>query len=361
MLGADDEVAQPRPRRDVDHEIVLAGVHLLALQLLVALHAGLALGVASARIRLNPLELVLDELLATLLGLRLAGEHRLLLLEPLLVVPLVGVADAVVELEDPVRHVAQEVAVVRDDDERALEVLEIGLEAERRLGVEVVRRFVEQQHVRFLQEEAGDRHAAALAAGEHLHGLVGRRATHVGHRHLDLVVDVPEVLRVDDLLEALHLLRLLGIVELAAEILVAFHHRLCLGNALLDDLADRLGVIELGLLRKVANLGSLRHLAGSEDVRVDPRENLEERALARAITTDHADVRAVEEAQAHIFQNRLRALLLRHVNQGKLVFTRHINPLTNLQIRQSNNQEITSVQPAPGRPSHRQPYGRSTP
>ena len=105
-----------------------------------------------------------------------------------------------VEFEDPVRDVAEEVAVVRDDDERTLERLEVGFEAERRLRVEVVGRFVEEKDVRLLQEETRDRDAAALAAGQHLHGPVGGRAAHVRHRHLHLVVDVPEVLRVDDLL-----------------------------------------------------------------------------------------------------------------------------------------------------------------
>ena len=196
-------------------------------------------------------------------------------------------------------------------------------EAERRLRVEVVGGFVEEENVRLLQEETRDRDAAALAAGQHLHGPVGGRAAHVRHRHLHLVVDVPEVLRVDDLLQALHLLRLLGIVQLAAEVFIAFDHRLRLGDALLDDLADRLGVVEFGLLRQIADLRALRHLARAEDVRVDPREDLEERALARAVSSNHADVRAVEETQAHVLENRLRALLLGHVNKGKLVFACH--------------------------------------
>ena len=102
---------------------------------------------ASRRIRLDPLELVLKHLLAGLLDLRLTLEHGFLLLEPLFVVALVRIADAMVELEDPVRHIAEEVTVVRDDDERARELLEIRLETERRLGVEMVRRLVQKKDV----------------------------------------------------------------------------------------------------------------------------------------------------------------------------------------------------------------------
>ena len=63
VLGADDEVAETRTRRDADDEIVLARIDLLLLQFLVALDAGLGLRVASRGIGLDPLELVLEHLL----------------------------------------------------------------------------------------------------------------------------------------------------------------------------------------------------------------------------------------------------------------------------------------------------------
>ena len=173
-----------------------------------------------------------------------------------------------VEFEYPVRHVAQEVAVVRDDDERALEVLEVRFKTERRFGVEVVCGLIEEQHVRLLQEQARNRHAAALAAGEHGHLLVGRRTPHVRHRHLHFVFDIPKILRVDDRLEALHLGGGLRVVEVAAEVLVAFDHSLRLGDALLHDLAHGLGIVELRLLWQVAHLCPLRYLACAEDVRI---------------------------------------------------------------------------------------------
>ena len=185
----------------------------------------------------------------------------------------------------------------------------------RRLGVKVVRGLVEEEHVRLLQQEACDRHAAALAAGEHGYLLVRRRTPHVRHRHLHLVVDVPEVLRVDDRLEALHLGGRLRVVEVAAEVLVALDHRLRLRDALLHDLAHGLRVVKLRLLRQVAHLRPLRDLARAEDVRVETGEDLQQRRLARAVAADHADVRPVEEAQAHVLQDRLGPDLLRHVNQ----------------------------------------------
>ena len=47
-----------------------------------------------------------------------------------------------IELENPIGNLGEEVAVVRYDDESALERLKILFEPLHRLGVEVVRRFV---------------------------------------------------------------------------------------------------------------------------------------------------------------------------------------------------------------------------
>ena len=53
-----------------------------------------------------------------------------------------------------------------DRDDRALVLGEVALEPVDRLGVEVVRRLVEQQQVGRAQQQATERDAAALAAGE---------------------------------------------------------------------------------------------------------------------------------------------------------------------------------------------------
>ena len=314
MFGTDDEVAEARARRNADHEIVLASRDLLLLQFLVALHAGLALGVAARGVCLNPLEFVLDKLLAGLLGLGLAGEHGLLLLEPLLVVALVWIADAVVELENPVRHIAEEVAVVGDDDEGALERLEVFLEPLHGLGVEVVGGLVEEQHVWLGQQQATYRDAATLAARENRDRLVGGRAVHRGHGALDERVDVPVIMGVNLVLKLRHLGLGLGVVEVAAKFLIAVELILDGLDSLGDDFADGLRVVELGLLRQVADLGALRDLNSSDKIGVEASENLEERRLACAIAADDADMRTVEERKIYVLQDGLGAGLLGDVD-----------------------------------------------
>ena len=326
MLCLHNEIAKTRPRRDADDKIILTCAHLLLLQLLVALHTRLSLGVAARRIRLNPLEFVLKKLAARVLGLCLTLEHRLLLLEPFLVVALVWIADAVVEFENPVRNIRKEVAVMGDNDERTLELLEIRLETERRFRIEMVRWLVEKKNIRIRKQKTADRNAAALATGKHLYRRIAGRASHIRHGTVNEVIDVPIVLGIDDLLKPLHLCGSLGVIQLAAEILVALNHRLRIGNALGNNFCNGLGIIKLRLLRKISDLGALRHLHRSHKLGINTGENLEKRGLTRAIAADHTDVRPIEETEIDILQNGLVACLLSYIYETELIFARHVYP-----------------------------------
>ena len=150
--------------------VVLALLLLLGQQLLVGGEAGLGLGLPGARRGAHPLELARQRALAGRLGLLLALEPLLLLLEPGRVVALPRDAGAAVELEDPAGDVVEEVAVVGDGDDRARVLVQVVLEPGHALGVEVVGRLVEQQQVGALEQHPAERHAAALAARE-----LGRR------------------------------------------------------------------------------------------------------------------------------------------------------------------------------------------
>ena len=73
---------------------------------------------------------------------------------------------SVVQLDDPVGDLVDEVAVVADEDDRAGVVGQEALQPLDAGEVEVVGRLVEQQHVRVLEQEAGERDAHHPAAGE---------------------------------------------------------------------------------------------------------------------------------------------------------------------------------------------------
>ena len=164
LLDLDHEVAEPRARRNVDLVRLVARLELDRRQLVELAEPGLALGLARLGIRAHPLELARERAAEPLLLLFLLREPLLLLLEPGGVVALPGNAVASIELEDPSGHVVEEVAVVSHADDGARILLEVLLEPGDRLGVEVVGRLVEQQHVRLRQQQPAERDAAALAA-----------------------------------------------------------------------------------------------------------------------------------------------------------------------------------------------------
>ncbi len=68
-----------------------------------------------------------------------------------------------------VGHALDEVPVVRDDDERARPRVEQVFERGEHVGVEVVRRLVEDQHVRLLEEDEQQLQSALLTTREVLH------------------------------------------------------------------------------------------------------------------------------------------------------------------------------------------------
>ena len=87
-----------------------------------------------------------------------------LLFQPGGVVAFVGDAAAAVEFEDPAGDVVEEVAVVGDDQDGALVVDQVLLQPGDGLGVEVVGRFVQEQHVGRFEQQLAERDAAAFPA-----------------------------------------------------------------------------------------------------------------------------------------------------------------------------------------------------
>ena len=93
-----------------------------------------------------------------------------------------------------------------DGDDGALVGLEEALEPRDRLGVEVVRRLVQQQQVGRGEQHPRERDAPALAAGQRGHVSIALRETQCVHRPVDRRVEAPCIGAVDLLLH----LRLVG-------------------------------------------------------------------------------------------------------------------------------------------------------
>ena len=94
-----------------------------------------------------------------------------------------------------------------DGDDRARIGLQVMLEPGHRFRVEMVGRLVEEQQVGLLQEQAAERHAAALAARERRHRRLGGRAAQRVHRELEPRIEIPRVQRIDAILHLALLLQ----------------------------------------------------------------------------------------------------------------------------------------------------------
>ena len=134
------------------------------------------------------------------------------------------------------------------------------LEPVDRLGVEVVRRLVEQQHVGLLQQQAAQGHAAALTAREVFDRLVGIGTPQGVHRALQHAVQLPAVHLINLLVQLALTLDELGhrvvvhrLAELHVYLLVLLEQGHRRGAALFDHLPDGLRVVELRLLFQIAH------------------------------------------------------------------------------------------------------------
>ena len=306
VLEIDDVVAEPLGDRDDDLRGVRPLVAGLLHELVIALDAGLALGLAGLGRGRDPFLLALQRLLAGDVLAAFLGEALLLLHRPGRVVALIGNALAAIELEDPARDVVEEVAIVGDDQDRARIGPQMAFEPGGGLGVEMVGRLVEQQQFRLFEQELAQRDAAALAARE-LRDLpvVGRAAQRV-HRLVDLGIEIPQALGLDLVLERRHLVG--GLVRIVhGEFVVAVEDRLLRADAEHDVVADVQLLIELRLLRQVADARALGDPGLAGPFLVEAGHDLEQGRLARAVDAEHADLGVRIEGQVDVVEHLLAA------------------------------------------------------
>jgi hypothetical protein len=222
--------------------------------------------------------------------------------EPRGVVALEREALAAIELEDPARHVVEEVAIVGHRDDGARVVVQEALEPRDALGVEVVGGLVEQQNVRLFQEQTAERDATPLTAGEGVDLGLGRGQTQRIHRALDHAIDLPAIDVIDLLLELPVLLEqrvhlVARIAEQHADLFEARDQPFHRSDRVLDGLLHGLPGLEARLLREEADAQAFGGLRFALEVLVHPRHDAQQRALARAVDAEHADLRAGQKRE----------------------------------------------------------------
>ena len=124
----------------------------------------------------------------------------LLLFQPRGVISFAWDALATIQFQNPTRDVVEKISVMSNRDDRARVTLQMMFEPRYRLGIQMIRRLVEQKNIGLLQEQPAQRNPATFAAGQDFHRRVRRRTAQRIHRHLQPRVEIPGILMVELLL-----------------------------------------------------------------------------------------------------------------------------------------------------------------
>ena len=204
-------------------------------------------------------------------------------------------------------------------DDRTLVLLQVLFEPVDAFGVEVVGRFVEQEHIGLLKQQTAQCHTTALTAREVLDRPVGRRTAEGIHGTLELTVHVPCVGRVDDvlnlgltsheLLHAVGVFVVFGQCKLGVYLVVfaqciihplhTFHH----------VFLHRLGGVELWVLRQVAHRVARTPHYIALILLVDTGNDFHECGLTCSVEAYDTYLGSVEEREVYVFEYLLLVLL----------------------------------------------------
>ena len=194
-----------------------------------------------------------------------------------------------------------------DGNDRARILIEEALEPGDGLGIEVVGRLVEQQHVGLRQQETAQCDAAPFAARQLGYVRIPGRQSQRIRRNLELAVHFPATGRVDRVLQfplfleqRIHLVVGHRLGEFLADLVETVQQLDGLAETFLDIAAHVLLGIQLGLLRQVADLDACLRASLAFEFLVDAGHDAQHRRLASAIEAKHAYFCAGEEGERDV-------------------------------------------------------------
>ena len=352
VVRLDDDIAQTRAVRDEYLELLLFLLHILVHQLVVGRKTCLALGVAARGRHAHPFQLAFEGLAALALLFLLHRKAFGLLLEPARIVPLPRNTLAAVELENPACDVVEEVTVVRNGNYGTFILTQVLLQPVDALGIEVVRRLVQKQHVGLLQQQAAEGHTASLASRQHLDALVGIGAPQGIHRALQNAVQLPAVDVVDLLVQlaltldqAVHLIVRHRLAQLGVYLFVLLQQGHRCGASLLDHLLDGLRIVQLGFLLEVTDRISRGEYHLALIVLVDAGDDLHKGRLTRTVESYDTDLCAVEERQVDVVEYFFligEGLGYTHHRKNYFLVCHAVSCLEILKLRQKYKTKFTS-------------------
>ena len=310
VLALHDQLAEFLSGGDLDFELFDAIQEFLGDQLVVSANAGLVLGLPGTRRQPNPLQFAIQCFLPGRCGFLFFGQPVALLFQPRRVVAFPRNAPAAVQFQNPTGDVVEKVAVVRHGHHGARVVEQMPFQPGHAFGIQVVGGLIQQQQIGALQEHFAQRHATPFSAGEPGHIGITRRQLHGVHGDFDLPVQLPGVHELDLILHAgllrqqlVHRVGFERLAQLRIDCIKALQQGSGRGDGFFH-VAEHIFVwIELRLLRHVAASEATGDPRFAFEILVPSRHDLEQRALARAIAPQHADLGAGIERQPDVFQH----------------------------------------------------------
>ena len=147
------------------------------------------------------------------------------------------------------------------------------LEPVDRLCIEMIRWFVEQKQVWLLNQQLAQSHATKFASRKLIDACIPWWQIHNCHRHFHLSVEVPQVLRVDDILQLghlvaklFHLLVIGHFAEQVGDFVVSINDRATGSNRFLNVSLYVFVGIELRFLREIAGGVTVSKSCGTVEV-----------------------------------------------------------------------------------------------
>ena len=191
MVGREDFLADVGALHVQFHLPVVAALLGAFLQVIEGVDAVLCLVGACLRLAAHPVQLGAQQVAGPfhlgILGLDALGA----LFQVVVVVAAVGEDAVLVHLQDAVADVVQEVAVVGHHQQGHTAALQVVLQPLDHVDVEVVGGLVQDEHLRLIDEQAGQRHTLDLASAQFLDRLVVVGDLELGENLLEAFLIVP--------------------------------------------------------------------------------------------------------------------------------------------------------------------------
>ncbi len=193
-------------------------------------------------------------------------------------------------------------------DHGAFEVMQEALQPGDRFGVQVVRRFVQQQHVWLFQQQAAQRNTAAFTTGQvRDFGVPVWQAQRIGCT-FQLCVQVMAVVCLNDLFQTSLLSCQLVKIRIffgvkRINLIKAFQRANHFRQRFFNGFTHGVLKVELRFLRQVTNFDTGLWTGFPFDVFIDACHDAQQRRFTGTVQAEYANFRTGEEAEGDVFQN----------------------------------------------------------